>query len=144
MQTAPIVALVAAILRLAPAVSPDRAEGIALDVAAVTHDTGERALLLAIASLESGFRAEVDDGREKGDGGRACTLWQLQGEGCPVRRDAARIALRKVRQSFAACRGNAPADRLAAYASGSCDRGLEASRNRIALARRVHAMLTAP
>src|SRR5678816_1444999 len=35
-------------------------------------------LLLSVSFFESGWRADVDDGRVRGDGGRSCTLWQLQ------------------------------------------------------------------
>jgi hypothetical protein len=94
------------------------------------------ALLASVSFYESGWRADVDDGRVRGDGGRACTLWQLRlpREQCDElvldRERAARHARAALERSLRACRGNGPEERLAAYTGGSCDRGLEASRRR--------------
>lgn len=132
---------------------------IAEDVAAVASDSTElplfggkrarertAALLLSVAYLESGFRLDVDDGRTRGDGGRSCTLWQLnagrgrvQGFSCGEllanRRRAAKIALWAMRRSAAACPG--PVDlMLRVYASGSCAKGERESADRVHLAQR--------
>lgn len=134
-----------------------RYEAIAADIAAVVEDPDEAplfggplgrertaALLVAVAYMESGLRVDVDTGSRRGDGGRSCTLWQLQRGrlGCaPLladRRLAAREALHAMRLSQGACRG--PIDRmLGAYAAGSCDRGAVASRARVHLAQRIFA-----
>ena len=99
---------------------------IADDLAEVTHDPRAAALLVVIAVHEAGLRADVDDLRVLGDGGRACGLFQLQGVRCAdvSRAGQARIALARVQQSFRACSGNPERFRLAAYASGEPLAGL--------------------
>jgi hypothetical protein len=123
-----------------------RYASIAHDIATASHDAcGERsepcaraasALLLGIAWHESGFAIDVDigpcyrgrDGKgPRCDGGRAVTIWQLQGSTeeralwSGDRVQAARAALRKTWRSMGACKHNAPEERLAAYAGGRCD-----------------------
>jgi hypothetical protein len=112
---------------------------IAEDIAAVTRERSAQALLVAIAVHESGLRLDIDTGATLGDGGRAKGLWQLQGtpEGL-TRREQARIALGRVQRSFRACAGNAERFRLAAYASGSCDRGLAESAAMVDTWRRIY------
>lgn len=105
----------------------ERYTEIATDIEAVAGNAREGALLVAIAYHESGFRLDVDSLATRGDGGRACGLWQLQAA-CGTRREQAAEALRKARQSMRACRARPFRDRLAAYASGSCDRGIPESR----------------
>ncbi len=119
---------------------------IASDIAtAATDACGDRAdscrrwavaTLVGIAWHESGFAADVDAGQcyrgrdGKGprcDGGRAWSLWQLQGGGDEARLwatdrvAAAREALRRAARSANACRGKLPAEEaLTAYAGGAC------------------------
>jgi hypothetical protein len=101
-----------------------RYQAIAEDIAATTSSKRTAALLVAVAVHESGLRLDVDTGATRGDGGRACGLWQLQGTSCDLpRREQAGIALARVQRSFRACSGNDDRFRLAAYASGSCDKG---------------------
>lgn len=101
-----------------------RYASIAEDIAATTHSRRTAALLVAIAVHESALRVDVDDGRTRGDGGRALGLWQLQGvDPNLTRAEQAAVALTRVRRSFAACASNDLRYRLAAYASGRCDRG---------------------
>jgi hypothetical protein len=96
------------------------------------------AVLLAIAYKESAFDARVDRWEKRGPAGE-CGLWQIMPAArTPCRHDRradAAHALELVRASFAACSRNAPDERLAVYTSGACDRGLEASRERLGLAR---------
>jgi hypothetical protein len=107
-------------------------------------------MLLAVALKESGFRKDVDTGlgkMAKGDGGRSVCLMQINvGTGTvPVdgvigtwgadtllqdRKNCFRAALHLMRRSFRQCQGGSDL-RLAAYASGSCDKGHQASQNRM-------------
>lgn len=83
-------------------------------------------LLAAVASYESGrFDGRVQSCERRGDHGHALGLWQVHAswaESCTTVREAARVALGRMRESFAACLPTgAPA--LAAYASGDCRHG---------------------
>jgi hypothetical protein len=109
-------------------------------------------LMLSVALKESGFRKDVDFGegpQARGDNGRSVCLMQinvgaglvpLPGEPGTWRADdllkdrkkCFRAGLHMIRRSFHACPG-AP---LAAYASGTCDKGVQASANRISAYRR--------
>lgn len=88
---------------------------------------------LAIAIHESGLRAEVDDGRVRGNGTDVC-LMQIRtnkrraDELAADRRECLRVGMRIARGSLSACSSSPWVDRLAAYASGRCDAGREASR----------------
>jgi hypothetical protein len=94
------------------------------------------ALLVAVAYHESRFRPDV-----VGDRGRSFGLFQLQRGGAsnvdPA--VAAPRALASLRASMRACRDHPEDERLAAYALGRCDRGLEASRDRARLGRALFA-----
>lgn len=93
----------------------------------------EQRLLLSIAWHESGMRWDVGQCDVTGDRGRALGFWQTHTRDrsvCEDFRYAARVALRRVRASLAACSHLPMAERLAVYTSGSCDRGREASRRR--------------
>ena len=90
------------------------------------------ALLLKIASRESGYRTEV-----VGDGGKSCGAFQTPCASTPLR-DPVRqpvLAIAILRRSFALC----PEAPLAPYASGRCDspRGRAISADRLADVRRV-------
>ena len=145
----PHAAVVAALLALAPysrarpqpgwAETQDQYEarlaGVAADVEAVAANSTEVAYLLGIAWHESGFALDVQVGPCVGthagrcDGGRARGPWQLHGASSEATlREQAALALRRVRASVHQCAGNPPGERLAAYASGRCDRGLGAAR----------------
>jgi len=111
------------------------------------------ALLLAAISLkESGLRKDVDSDTGKlarGDHGRSVCVMQinlgegkvpLEGElgkwtakdlvGLDNRKNCFRVGLRMVRRSFKAC-GGQTVSKLAGYTSGSCDKGLAKSQERI-------------
>jgi hypothetical protein len=90
------------------------------------------ALLVAVAYHESRFRPDA-----VGDGGRSFGLFQHQRGGASnfTPTVAAPRALASLRASRQACRARPEGEQLAAYASGRCDRGLEASRARMALGR---------
>lgn len=109
-------------------------------------------LMLSIALFESGLRRDVDFGLGKqgrGDAGRSWCLMQVQlGAGKvpdsdPVvgswtgkdlvedRKKCFRTAMRMIRRSFTACGSNPFPHRLAAYASGSCDKGHAESSSRL-------------
>lgn len=109
-------------------------------------------LMLSIALMESGLRRDVDFGigkQGRGDGGRSWCLMQIQlGPGkvpdsdpevggwtgkdlVADRRKCFRTAMRMIRRSFTACQANPFPHRLAAYASGSCDKGHAESASRL-------------
>lgn len=120
---------------------------IAADVEAVAaemhgNDT-EAAMMVAIAYHESGLRADVDDGRVRG-GGRDTCIMQVRprnpkeaDELATDRKACFRRGLALVRNSLRVCRKNKREERFAAYASGSCDRGLAESRGIAAIVDRV-------
>ena len=91
-------------------------------------------LLAAVASFESGrFDGRVQSCQRRGDNGKALGLFQTHAtwaESCTTVREAARVALGRMRESFARCEQNEPDTWLAAYASGSCSRGFFAARHR--------------
>jgi hypothetical protein len=112
-------------------------EEVAHDVAGVALDPAESPLfdgdagrertavfLMSIAYYESGgFARDVDEGRRLGDSGRSRCLMQVQlrpGESLPDRRACIRLALARVRESFALCARQAPPDRLGGYVRGHC------------------------
>lgn len=118
-----------------------RLTAIVADVESVTSSTEERLLLLAVAQHESGFNRTVDYGPcPPGwcDDGRAACLLQIQAtEAARKRLFADRRAcltegLRRLRASLSMCSGSSRQHRLAAYASGSCERGLKGSRELVA------------
>ena len=81
------------------------------------------ALLVAVAWAESKFDQEA-----KGDGGKACTAWQVHaGNRCSTLvsdvTEAAREARERMRYSLRTCRLRPHHQKLAAYCSGSCERG---------------------
>ncbi len=90
------------------------------------------ALLVAVAYHESRF-----DPKAVGDGGRSFGLFQHQRGGTSnfAPAVAAPRALETMRASLNACRARPADERLAAYASGRCDKGLAASRARLSLGR---------
>jgi hypothetical protein len=136
-----------------------RYESIAKDLVAVAFDAQEQpvftgdggraktALLMAsIASVESGDRADVDDGRVTGDHGRSFCLMQVQVVGKTAegwtgqdltsdRKKCFRAALKRIRISFDWCKDHAIEDRLAGYTSGLCRDGEQLARNRFWRAR---------
>lgn len=136
-----------------------RYEMIAKDFATVTMDPGEKPafegedgrsktalLMAAIASFESGYRADVDDGRTRGDHGTSVCLMQVRVLGktregytgddlAKDRTKCFRVALRIIRESFAWCKERNIEDRLAAYTSGTCKENEPLARNRFNRAR---------
>lgn len=132
-----------------------RYESIAADVVHVVADAAPlfggshgrqrtAVLMIAVATLESGLRVDVDTGATRGKAGE-CGLWQIMpasGETCAPwtkdRRLGASIALSRMRRSQRAClKPGVPLELfLAAYAAGRCDRGHVESRARVQLAQR--------
>ncbi len=136
-------------------VDRDRYDSIAHDVVAVAFDKTEEpvfagelgraktALLMAsIASFESGFRADVDDGRVTGDHGESFCLMQIRVFGKTAegwtgadlvhdRQKCMLAGLRRIRTSFAWCKDHALADRLAGYTVGTCRDNEHLSRDRV-------------
>lgn len=116
-----------------------RYAAVAEDIAAVVaeadgHRVEDEALetltLASIAAAESHIARDVDECRR---GGPSWTIFQVSTHrhyACASRRNAARVALYRVRESFAVCARSPMADRLAFYTSGSCTRGHSASRYR--------------
>jgi hypothetical protein len=88
-------------------------------------------LITAISSYESGgFDQKVDDLIKRGDSGRSYCIMQValrDGETIHNRKDCIRIGLGRIRESFAACKGYQKEWKLAAYASGHCERGHNAA-----------------
>jgi hypothetical protein len=92
----------------------------------------ETALLMAaVASYESGYRSDVDQGTVKGDHGKALCIMQVQVYGKTAenysrdevmndRAKCLRVALHRMRQSFTMCKGLKLVNRLAGYTVGSC------------------------
>lgn len=126
----------------------DRYVDIAWDIASVSSNKRDAALLVAVAIKESGLARDVDLGPcdparvrlGQCDAGRAKTLWQLQAvDGWPDRREAARMALKRLRHSEKRCRDLPAEERLAAYAAGTCtsSAGRKISRDRVEFARRI-------
>jgi hypothetical protein len=90
-------------------------------------------LLASIAFEESGgFRADVDEGRARGDNGRSVCLMQIHmvsprtwegwtaGDLLSDRRVCFRAGLHRVRESLQRCRALRDGDELAAYTHGRC------------------------
>ena len=99
-------------------------------------------LMASIASFESGYRADVDDGRITGDHGRSYCLMQVQVVGktsegwtgkdlVTDRMKCFRAALKRIRISFDWCKDHALEDRLSGYTSGTCRDEEHLSRDRI-------------
>lgn len=149
-----------------------RYHSIASDLVSVVFDPAETtpygqgfigrlrtgALVLAVATMESGFARDVDVGpcyrgpsNQGGrcDAGRSACLLQIQvgigntKEGwsradlTKDRKKCFKAGLRMMRQSISSCRKNPPLHGLAAYASGTCSRGLKESEARMKLAERL-------
>jgi hypothetical protein len=122
----------------------DRYKSIASDIEAVAYDPLEEplfagregrartALLLASTAYdESYFRADVDDGRARGDGGRSTCVMQVWVEGrtregwsaedlIRDREKCVRAALHILRGSMAWCRRLKGGDQLGGYTHGQC------------------------
>jgi len=103
-------------------------------------------LMLGVMFWETGFRRDVDLGLGKharGDQGRSWCLMQINigsgktalgytGEDLVRNRQAClQEGLRGIRGSFSSCRRLPLEHRLSAYASGSCDKGRDKSRQRV-------------
>jgi hypothetical protein len=122
-----------------------RYEAIAKDIAALTLDEAQNplfagndgrektALLVAsIASFESFYRADVDEGRARGDKGASYCLMQVRvGEGktpegwtgadlIASRSKCLMAGLNRIRESFSMCKALPQAFRLAGYTAGHC------------------------
>lgn len=135
---------------------------IADDIAAVTTDPREAAVLVAIGYHESAFFKDADVGpacyrgprndSPRCDGGRSASAFQVRAMGpddarelFADRRKAARRALTLVRKSAAACVPKHGADAaLRAFASGTCSRGIKESADMVQLARRLLAKYPPP
>lgn len=134
-------------------IAQGRYASIAEDIASVVEtspplftgpDARERtaALVVARAFYESSFKRDVDEGRTRGDGGRAVCLMQMhfspQGwttdELVADRTKCIRSALELMRRSRATCRQNTPEQSLAVYTGGRCDRGMRESERTFAMA----------
>ncbi len=99
------------------------------------------ALVLAVGIGESGLAPDADYGpcyreglyRGRCDAGRSVTMWQLMlprklhKQYFGDRRQAIRYAMRIMRLSMQACRHREMRHRLAAYCSGSCNKGGQGS-----------------
>ena len=126
------------------AVALARYESIATDIAKVALDENEiplfagedgrtqTALLVAsIASYESHFRADVDEGRARGDKGISWCIMQIQVHGKTLegwsgkdliddRAKCLAAGLHLVRESFTMCKSMALRHKLSGYTSGRC------------------------
>ncbi len=123
------------------------------------------ALLAAIAWHESGFARDVDIGPcyrgrandgARCDHGRAACIMQIHTrEGQTLegyskeelfadRVKCVRAGLHLVQKSFAACKGNPPKHRLAAFASGRCSAGQSGSEMLLALGERFATRIKGP
>jgi hypothetical protein len=122
------------VLLVPPAMQRPEPEVIALGLDAREQTA---ALVVARAFFESAFRRDVDEGRVRGDGGRAACLMQMhfspQGwttdELVADRSKCFRAALELMRRSLRVCQSQQLELRLAAFTGGRCDRGtLESQR----------------
>lgn len=129
---------------------------IARDAASVAYDESEAPLfpgpggraqtallMVAVASLESGYRQSVENGTKLGDHGRSYCLMQIRvGSGVTAdgysgydlvndRTKCFRAALHILRGSFNACHNLPVQDRMSAYATGRCTEDEEKSRLRV-------------
>lgn len=126
------------------AAARERYASIAFDMAEAALDPAEKplfdgptgraqtALLMAsVASVESGFRRDVDTGALKGDHGRSYCIFQVQVRGRTAemwtgeelvrdRKRCVRAGLHKMQESFTTCRALPVTDRLALYTTGRC------------------------
>lgn len=131
-----------------------REAAIAMDIASVTSDPREAAVLVAIGFHEAKFFKDADVGpcyrgprgdNARCDGGRAASIFQVQAMGADDLRDlfadrrkAARRALDMVRRSARACVPKHGADAaLRAYSSGTCSGGIKESADMVQLARKL-------
>lgn len=110
------------------------------------------ALLVAVASVESGFRRDVDLGigpKARGSGIDSCLMQvrpsrnALTSEGwtwrdlVEDRQKCFRSGMHVLRRSLATCAKDPILDRLAAFTSGKCGEGLPGSRIRMSLAQKL-------
>lgn len=127
--------------RESPAEVLARYQSIAADLVEVAGELGGEArrdelatLAIGIAVHESGLRRDVDEGRLRGSGVDAC-LMQIRtsrkrgDELSRDRRACFRAGLSIAMASLEACARLPERERLAAYASGSCDRGRGVARD---------------
>lgn len=83
-------------------------------------------VLLAIASYESGYRADVDSGHIRGDGGRSVCLGQVQvpkslrEKTATNRKECFRTMLDRVATTWAWCAKLPWSERLSGYTVGKC------------------------
>lgn len=125
-------------------VAQERYRNIARDIATVAASPDEEpvfdddddrvktALLLAsIASFESAYRADVDEGRRRGDGGVSWCLLQVQVRGrtregwtgqdlVSDRRKCITAGLHRIKTSFDLCHTLPLSQRLSGYTIGKC------------------------
>lgn len=147
-----------------------RYQSIASDMAEVIEDPEEKlvysgkfakertaALLTSIAWMESGFRRDVDLGigkKAKGGGLDSCLMQVRLGLGKTTegwssedltrdRKKCFKVGLAMVRGSFYSCRSLPTEEKLAAYASGNCRMGKNASKARMHVANRVFSTINA-
>jgi len=143
-----------------PEETAKRYESIAQDVASVAFDEAEKPLfagpdgriqtalfMLSIASYESSYKKVVDEGADRGDGGRSYCLMQIRvGDGrtregwtgsqlVADRKLCLRAALHILHGSFNVCHNLPVEDRMSAYATGRCFEHADVSRSRIYRAR---------
>jgi hypothetical protein len=114
------------VLIMMAAIAPDAenthdARAIADEIARVSVDTHEAAIMVVVAWRESAFRAGA-----VGDGGLARCAYQLHNAPRSVLtdlRECTELAAERIRASEVAC----PSAPLAAFASGTCERGRKLS-----------------
>jgi len=104
----------------------------ALDVSAESDWLGFSAeetavVLLSIASFESGFRADIDKGKVRGDGGKSVCLGQVQlptrakrEQVAASRKECFRVMLERVAASWDWCHKLPLSERLSGYTVGKC------------------------
>lgn len=76
----PLAPIIAALAFVKPSLPPERASRLAGDIAAEADTLDEGLALVAVATVESGLRAEVETCRVTGDHGRAWSLYQLNAD----------------------------------------------------------------
>ena len=148
-------------------IATERYRSIATDIATLAMDENEKPvfagdngrvqtalLMAAIASYESGYRADVDEGRVRGDHGRSWCIMQVhvvgtthegfRGADLVNRSNCLASALHLMQESFTICRGQKVEDRLSLYTVGACKEERKAEWRTLRAVRWFHAHAPPP
>lgn len=135
-----VLRVILSILSLSPVRSSEDFDfkwDIAEAISNSTDDVRQQDILIRIAYYESNFRRSVAKCSIKGDKGKSLGIFQVQPISkydskfaCGSVENQVKLALNYIHRSFEACPGNAGADLLSMYVSGTCQRGLKEAKHR--------------